>query len=160
MFSKIILTASSIVISGLGSICAQQTIAASGGNAAGSNGSSSYTVGQIAYHSYSSSAGSVNQGVQQAYEIMTLAASDTKSIEKNITLYPNPVKDVLFVDFNQESYSNASYQLFDVQGKIIREGNLNQKKNELDLSILPQSVYIIRIIQENKQVKSFKIIKK
>lgn len=153
---KILLAISALSATG---ISAQQAITASGGNASGSGGSSSYTVGQTAYLSKGTS-NQVLEGVQQPYEILTLAVSETGSVEKNIFLYPNPVKDLLFVDFNQEPFDNASYQLFDAQGKIIKQGKFNQKKNELDLSLLPQSVYIIRIIQENKNVKAFKVIKK
>ena len=43
---------------------AQTTIATTGGNAAGSGGSFSYTVGQISYSTVSGTNGSVAQGVQ------------------------------------------------------------------------------------------------
>lgn len=144
----------------IGEIQAQQAIAASGGNASGSSGSSSYTVGQIAYNAYSSSAGSVNQGVQQPYEIITLATDDISAEKQEIQLYPNPVQDVLYVDFGKETTGKSSYQLFDSQGKLVKQGNLNQQKNELDMRMFPQSVYIIRIMEDSKNVKIFKIIKK
>ena len=102
----------------------------------------------------------ITEGLQQPYEIVTLAVSDNGNVEKNISLYPNPVKDILFVDFNQEKFSNSTYQLYDAQGKLIKNGNFSQKKNELNFSMLPASVYIIRIFSDNKMVKTFKIIKK
>ncbi len=142
----------------MGQIYAQQSFAASGRNAFGSGGSSSYTVGQIAYSSKGAN-NQITEGIQQPYEILTLTVSDN-SIEKNISLYPNPVKDFLFVDFNQEKFANSSYQLFDAQGKLVKKGNFSQKKNELDFSMLLSSVYIIRIFSENEIVKTFKIIKK
>jgi len=143
----------------LGQIYAQQTIAASGGNASGSGGNISYTIGQIFYLSKGNN-NEVSEGVQQSYEISALGTPESGIVENNISLYPNPVKDVLFVDFNQESFGNSSYQLFNSQGQMIRQGTLNQKKNELDFRLLPQSLYVIKIIQENQNVKSFKIIKK
>ena len=52
----------------------QQTIPATGGNASGSGGSVSYTVGQILNSSISGSNGTVVQGVQQPYEISVVTA--------------------------------------------------------------------------------------
>lgn len=157
MIIKIILKSFSIAFMALGTVYAQKSLVATGKDASSAAGSVSYSVGQISNSSKGAN-NEVSEGVQQAYEIITLATSETK--ERNITLYPNPVKDVLFVDFNQESYSNSSYQLFDAQGKMIKQGKFTTKKNELDLSALPQSIYIIRIVQESKELKTFKIIKK
>jgi hypothetical protein len=47
----------------------QNTIPAAGGNAKGSGGSASFTVGQIFYTKLSGTNGTVIQGIQQPYEI-------------------------------------------------------------------------------------------
>jgi hypothetical protein len=159
MLNKFLCGIAIIVISGFGKFHAQQAIAATGFDATGSGGSSSYSVGQIDYSAKGAN-NEITEGLQQPYEIVTLAVSDNGNVEKNISLYPNPVKDILFVDFNQEKFSNSTYQLYDAQGKLIKNGNFSQKKNELNFSMLPASVYIIRIFSDNKMVKTFKIIKK
>lgn len=159
MSQKILIGIFIITSSGFGKFQAQQTINAAGLNATGSGGSSSYSVGQIDYSSKGAN-NQITEGVQQPYEIVNLAVSENGNEEKNISLYPNPVKEVLFVDFNQEKFSNSTYQLYDAQGKLIKNGNFNQKKNELNFSSLPASIYIIRIFSDNKIVKTFKIIKK
>ncbi len=146
-------------IAPIGLLKAQKTIATTGTTASGSGGSSSYTVGQIDYQQKGANA-QIMEGVQQAYEIITLAVDDLNSKERNILLYPNPVKDVLFIDFDDKNYQDSNYVLFDFQGKLIKKGNLNQQKSELDLSLLPSSVYIIQIFQKNQNIKTFKIIKK
>lgn len=145
---------------GAGFINAQSTLATTGFDAVSAGGSVSYSIGQIAYHSYSSSGFSVNEGVQQSYEISTLANNDISAVKEEIRLYPNPVQDLLFIDFGKDIPENSSYQLFDGQGKLAKQGILNQKKNNLDMSMLPQAAYIIRIIQKEKIIKTFKIIKK
>ena len=159
MLNKFLCGIAIIVISGFGKFHAQQAIAATGFDATGSGGSSSYSVGQIDFSAKGAN-NEITEGLQQPYEIVTLAVSDNGNVEKNISLYPNPVKDILFVDFNQEKFSNSTYQLYDAQGKLIKNGNFSQKKNELNFSMLPASVYIIRIFSDNKMVKTFKIIKK
>jgi hypothetical protein len=50
----------------------QAVIDAAGGEATGSGGTTSYSVGQIVYYSNSEAGGSENQGVQQPYEFTAL----------------------------------------------------------------------------------------
>jgi hypothetical protein len=159
MKSKLLIRFLILSITPIGLLKAQKAIAATGTTASGSGGSSTYTVGQIDYQQKGANA-QVMEGVQHSYEILTLAIEDVDNKEKNIVLYPNPVKDFLFVDFNKENYQDANYALFDAQGKLIKKGNLTQQKSELDFSLLPSSVYIIQIFQKNQIIKTFKIIKK
>ena len=159
MKSKILIPLLALSFAPLGLLKAQKTMASAGITATGSGGSSSYTVGQIDYQQKGANA-QVMEGVQHAYEITTLAVEDLDNKERNIILYPNPVKDFLFIDFNDKNYQDSNYVLFDSQGKLIKTGNLNQQKSELDFSLLPTSVYIIQIFQKNQNIKTFKIIKK
>ncbi|MCT2408583.1 T9SS type A sorting domain-containing protein [Chryseobacterium antibioticum] len=138
---------------------AQSTVLATGTNASGSNGSVSYSVGQTTYL-YKGAGSQILEGVQQAYEITTLSASETVSKQEGILLYPNPVRDYLYIDFTSAPHKGSEYQLFDAQGKIIKKDVISQSKSELDLSSLPSAVYILRINQNGENLKTFKVIKK
>lgn len=50
----------------------QQVSTTTGGDAIGSGGTVAYSVGQVVYTTNTDASGTVNQGVQQAYEIFTL----------------------------------------------------------------------------------------
>jgi hypothetical protein len=50
-------------------LTAQNNTVSAGGDAEGSNGSISFTVGQVVYTSAEGSNGSINQGVQQPYDL-------------------------------------------------------------------------------------------
>lgn len=138
---------------------AQTAILTTGTTATGASGSVAYSVGQVAYTQKGANQ-EVMEGVQQAYEIITLEVDDESIMEKKILLYPNPVKDFLNVDFGNENFHNSNYLLFDSQGKLIKTGNFSQQKTELNMTELPTSVYIIQIFQDRKNIKTFKIIKK
>jgi opacity protein-like surface antigen len=139
---------------------AQSAVLATGANATGSNGSVSYSVGQVTYQVKGSNR-EVSEGVQHAYEIITLATDEASQIEEGgILLYPNPFKDYLYLDFTTNSYKGSTYQLFDAQGKLVKTDKINQTKSEFNFSDLPSAMYIIRINQEGKNIKTFKIIKK
>jgi hypothetical protein len=139
---------------------AQAAVLGTGANATGSNGSVSYSVGQVAYLVKGSSS-QVSEGVQQVYEITTLATNEiSNSTEEGILLYPNPFKDYLYLDFTTNNFKGSEYQLFDAQGKLIKTEKISQSKSEFNFSYLPSAMYIIRINQEGKNIKTFKIIKK
>jgi len=87
-----------LLLSGFGTtiLQAQVTIPASGGNATGSGGTVSYTVGQIQYNTYSGTNGTVSQGVQQPYEISVVTAiKNTGEITLECIVYPNPTRGLL-----------------------------------------------------------------
>ncbi len=142
-----------------GLLHAQSAVMTSGGNATGSNGSVSYSVGQVAYLVKGSN--QILEGIQQPYEItVVLATEETADNQKDILLYPNPFKDFLYLDFTSNDYRNSEYQLFDSQGKFIKSGKITESKSEFNFSDLPSAMYIIRINQKGENIKTFKIIKK
>lgn len=63
-----IVQVSTILLLGLGltSLHAQESVNTTGGNASGSGGSASYSVGQVVYTSNTETSGSVAQGVLQS----------------------------------------------------------------------------------------------
>lgn len=141
-------------------INAQKAVLATGSNATGSNGSLSYSVGQIDYYNKGSN-NQIMEGVQQAYEITTLSTNETSAADKkDILLYPNPFKDFVFLDFTTNDYKNSEYQLFDSSGKLLKEEKIKESKSEFNFSTLPSAMYIIRVNQNGKNLKTFKIIKK
>lgn len=138
---------------------AQSAVLATGTDVAAGSGSITYSIGQTAY--LSKGAGSqILEGVQQPYEIITLATQEILSGEKDILLYPNPFRDYLYLDFTTNDYKGSEYQLFDAQGKLVKKGMVLQPKSELNFSTLPSAMYIIRINQNGENIKTFKVIKK
>lgn len=139
----------------------QQSLTASGGNATGTDGTSSYSVGQITYISQTSSGGHVNLGVQQPYEIVTLGNDDFAEISLVMAAYPNPTTDLLHLVISYDKWNNLSYQLFDMNGRALS----NLKKiiaSEMSVSMqeLQQGIYFLAVNSNNKTIKTFKIIKK
>ncbi len=63
---------------------------------------------------------------------------------KNIIITPNPAYDYIDIFAPQ----NALYQIFNLNGKILRAGTLNGS-NRLYINNLPTGVYIVRITTEN-----------
>ena len=140
---------------------AQETVATSGGDASTSGGSVNYTIGQIVYTTTVSTNGSVAAGVQQPYEIsVPTALENTEDIILEFSAYPNPTTDILKLSTGKRDTKNISYRLFDMNGKLIKAGNLTGPETSVNMKNLSHSVYLIKVIENNKEIKTFKIIKK
>lgn len=139
----------------------QQNVTVSGGNATGTGGSSSYSVGQITYTSQTSSGGLVNLGVQQPYEIVTLGNNDFAEINLVMSAYPNPATDLLNLVISDDKWNNLSYQLFDINGRTLSNlKKITASETSVSMQELQQGIYFLSVNNENKTIKTFKIIKK
>lgn len=97
----------------------QESATASGGNATGTGGSSSYSIGLTTFTSQTSSGGLITFGVQQPYEIVSLGNDNFAEINLVMAAYPNPTTDVLNLVVNDDKWNNLSYQLFDMNGRAL-----------------------------------------
>jgi hypothetical protein len=138
----------------------QRDIVASGGNATGSGGSVSYSIGQVAYLSASGTNGNVNQGVQQPFEIFTLSIAESEA-SFSATLFPNPanIAVILSVDLAKEG-TNLDYELTDVTGKRIRNGRIFSDETTINVEGLAESCYYLNVLEAGKRVKTFKLLKR
>ena len=139
----------------------QENILASGGTAIGTGGTSSYSVGEIFIGTQTGTNGSVAQGTQQPFEISTLGNDEFPQINLEMSVYPNPTVDRLNLLIGNKEWSNLTYQLFDINGKIISE---NQKttasETPVSMQSFSQGIYFLVVKDSKKTVKTFKIIKK
>ena len=138
---------------------AQQVITAAGGDSSGSGGSVAYSVGQIVYTTNTGTTGSVAQGVQQPYEISIVLGVDDNSIKLELTAYPNPTTNYLTLNLGKTELSNLNFQLYDMSGKLIESNKITSITETIRMENLPSSTYFLKVTNNNKELKSFKIIK-
>jgi hypothetical protein len=140
---------------------AQETIPASGGKASGSGGSASYSISQVAYSTQIGSNGSVAQGAQQPFEIsVTLGLEEAKGITLRGTVYPNPASKSVTLNIENYDIENLSYLMFDLNGRIISNNKIRSNETYISMENLAVATYFIKIMNLNKELKIFKIIKK
>ena len=138
---------------------AQESSNSSGGNATGNGGNVSFSIGQVLYTENSGNSGSISQGVQHTYEIYTVSINET-NLDISLTAFPNPTTENLTLQINDFKNEKLIYQLFDIQGKLIYNGQIIEKQTKINTANLPNASYFIHIVnQENKKVQSFQIIK-
>jgi len=100
------------------------------------------------------------QGVQQPFEISAvLGVDDLLGINLSLVAYPNPTTDFLNLTIANLNYKNLSYQLFDINGRLLAQKKLENNSNEITMKQFPSALYFLKIFNNQKLVKLFKIIK-
>ena len=144
----------------VGALQAQESVHTAGGNSSGAGGTAAYSIGQVVYTNNAGSTGAVDQGVQHAYELITVDMQDVKS-DYAITLFPNPATDYISLQVGNFGEENLYYELHDMQGKMIGRQQLIHPQTEIPFAGLASASYFIRVVnQSNQPIQSFQIIKK
>ncbi|MCX8534496.1 T9SS type A sorting domain-containing protein [Chryseobacterium luquanense] len=92
-------------------------------------------------------------GSTKAANVFTKNEIADKAKENKIVLFPNPVKDVLYIRAtdNKDYY----YQIYNASGQMVKSGKFENTKT--DVSSLVQGVYLVRV---NNSETVVKIVKK
>ena len=138
---------------------AQETIPVSGGEATGAGGEVSYTIGQLVYTNPTTAAGSLNQGIQQSIEFVTLSNPELTAVTLNAVTYPNPTRDFIILTLKGANLTGLSYVMVDLLGRLVNKGTVATFETKIEMKSLPIGVYILRVQQNNQALKTFKIIK-
>lgn len=85
--------------------------------------------------------------------VLSSAEVKEKVNENKITLFPNPVKDVLHIQTHESK--DYDYQIFNMSGQLVKSGQF--KNGKIDLSSLISGIYFLTI---NDLKEIVKIIKK
>ncbi len=73
--------------------------------------------------------------------------------EEKLSLYPNPARDQLKIEFQSESLTSPVIQIIDLTGKVVQkhERKMNHNQDifnlELDIGSLQPGVYFVKVIQ-------------
>ena len=140
-----------------------ETINTSGADATGSSGTVTYSIGQVFYTYIGQSVYNVAQGIQHEELEKTLTTPENNVEPKTeIFIFPNPTTDYVTINMEGLEVENGprSYQLYDIQGRILKQNTINQSETQINLTDLSSSIYILQVYLNNKVLKTFKILKK
>ncbi len=154
------ITCLSLIIYGTSFCFAQSELSIAGGEATGAGGTMSYTIGQVAYTLNTNASGTVTQGVQQPFEIFVVTGlEEAIGINLAFSVYPNPTAGLLKLKIENYALENLSYQLYDVIGGLLQNGDIMDKETVIPTGELAPAAYYLRISDNQKELRTFKIIK-
>lgn len=157
MKHKKTMTIIAFLLLGLAGLYAQESLTASGGEATGAGGTASYSVGQVFYTTNTGSGGTLTQGVIQPYEIYAILGIEETAIALEMAVYPNPTSSYLTLKTGDNA--DYSYQLYDIQGRIIENKKVTTNNTTISMEALPTATYFLKVTNYSQLVKTFKIIK-
>ncbi|HRZ97010.1 MAG TPA: T9SS type A sorting domain-containing protein [Paludibacter sp.] len=71
------------------------------------------------------------------------------SIGSTINIFPNPVNDVLHINFVQNESENHLVEIRSIDGKLIHTTILNSYENGISVTHLSRGLYFCRVLNEN-----------
>jgi len=135
----------------------QNALSTAGGHFKSSGGSTSFTVGQVAYLLKKGNGSYLNEGVQQIYTKKTTPIEELVYL-KEVQLYPNPTQETFTLIMSTKEDVLVRYTIMDYLGKEIKYGIILSEKSEISLRDLPSGNYFISL-KSKKENRIFKIVK-
>jgi len=98
--------------------------------------------------------------VQQPYEISVVSGiEEAKGVHLMCSVYPNSDTDFLTLKVENCDIENLYYELYNVKGSILENKKIEANETIINMNGLLPSAYFLKGIQNNKEVKTFKIVK-
>lgn len=146
----------------LANLQAQHAVGPAGGDTSGPGGTVAYSIGQVAYTSIDDEEGSINQGVQQPYDIIMVSTGEPE-LAFSATIFPNPASTTVQLNLDEHIFSSSTgtfaFWLYDPQGRMMKHQEITSATTIMALEKLAGSVYFLRITLNDNTVKTFRIFK-
>ncbi len=113
-------------------------------------------------HMYGTSANKWNTWIAEIHDNTSVGIKEN-ILTNGMKVFPNPVSDIFNLEFNLSESTELSVNIFDINGKLIKElyiGKAIQGKNlfTFDKSNLSNGTYFLNIKSNSKIIKNEKII--
>ena len=146
------------ILTGYGNIVAQEVVSSAGDSHINNNGSISYTIGEPVVETFTGENNILTQGFQQTNLVIT-AIDELPGLDFEISAFPNPASEIVKLRIGKESIAGMQYKLYDMNGNLLLQNRLEGAETEIPFSDLSPAEYILIISDQNKELKSFKIVK-
>jgi len=115
-----------------------------------------FTIGQPVYESN----GYVWCSIQQPYEISVVTGVEDNREGVEMSIYPNPVADVLTLKVNLDDFFNCCYQLYDSKGGLLQQQSIVDASSSIGFDNYTAGIYYLVVVNDKHEIKRFKIIKR
>lgn len=70
---------------------------------------------------------------------------DEINLRDNISIYPNPARDVLNIVFNEIITEPTPVEIYDTFGRMILFEKINKNNNSIDISAFSRGMYLLKV---------------
>ncbi len=106
-----------------------------------------------------------NSTADASQEITAMKSTTPATIigNRNFTLYPNPVKELLYIRHDGQISAELILEISDIKGQVVFQGKYTtgmEQLTALPVSHLPDGMYLLRMISDNQALPVRKFIKR
>ncbi|MEQ9425219.1 MAG: T9SS type A sorting domain-containing protein [Cyclobacteriaceae bacterium] len=118
-----------------------------------------WSLGEVSVATISTPTLVLSQGIHQGLGNKVVSGINLK--ELTLTAYPNPTSDELKIDLPTEVNlsDNWSYMLLDQKGATLLSKPISGHQESVSLTGFKSSTYLLQILQNDRIVENFRIIK-
>ncbi len=135
-----------------------EVINSGGGNHKNSEGSISFSIGEVVIETIAHGELCLTQGFCQANVTVT-SVSELPTLEYELNAYPNPAKNYVILKISREKLYGLKYLLYDAHGRLLALKDVISNETQIPLHFLIPSTYFLKIVDNETEIKTFKIIK-
>ncbi len=140
----------------VGTINAQEVISTQGDSYSNSSNTIDYTIGEPIIETVSDGNNDLTQGFHQT--LLTVVGIEDLDVNFSVNIFPNPTSEIVNLDI--EKYEGIIFHLFTLEGKLLNQAVLTEKKTTLNVADYPKGTYLLKLSTSgNQKIKTYKIIK-
>jgi hypothetical protein len=148
------------ILFGCGFSYSQNAVMSTCGNASGTGGSSSYSIGQVAFITKTGNTGIITEGVQQPCEILFMQGINDPGITLESSVSPNPASEFIRLTIRNHELRTISCQITDMKGVLLQSTRITGEETIIPVDRLSPAPYLLTISENDYPVTVYKIIKK
>lgn len=120
-----------------------------------------FTLHQGNEHDIHDPVGILVESLQWMRDLFCSATTSTGPMtpEASIRVYPNPATDVLRIERSQGE-GPIPFEVFDTRGRSVRSGTLNTDVHVIDLSGMPEGLYVLRASTQGRELNERFVIER
>jgi hypothetical protein len=135
-----------------------EVINSGGGYLENGEGSITFSIGEVVIETIAHGELCFTQGFCQANVTVT-AIGEIPSLDYELLAYPNPTKNFVILKTNKDNLTHLKYLLYDFNGRLLTQKDIVSNETKIPFQFLIPSTYLLKIIDKEVEVKTFKIIK-
>ena len=86
-----------------------------------------------------------------------LSANNIIESNKEISIFPNPANNFIFINSTDKNIDDLNVQVYDMQGRLLLTKQITESNEQIDISIIPQGIYLTKITNQ-KTSSNYKLI--
>ena len=88
----------------------------------------------------------------------TADISVTENYLNNVSVYPNPAQDVVFIELSGET-ELTDIEIYSIGGQKLVKGSFNSNTYQVNVSELPQGMYLLKLTRGSKMAVKNVVVK-